>query len=168
MLHSRLMEYVDQVARLGSIRAAGARLHVAPSAINRQILLLEEELGEPLFERLPRGMRPTQAGEILVAHIRSTMQQYRETIAEMQSLRALPSGEITVATVSGLASSILPATAARFHDRSPTILSGNSTLDRSAAATAKISGESHGAATCGVLVSLLTNGSSDFRVSSYG
>lgn len=121
MLHSRLMEYVDQVARLGSIRAAGGRLHVAPSAINRQILLLEEELGEPLFERLPRGMRPTPAGEILVAHIRSTMQQYRETIAEMQSLRALPSGEITVATVSGLASSILPATAARFRGLHPDV-----------------------------------------------
>lgn len=121
MLHSRLLEYVDQVARLGSIRAAGARLHVAPSAINRQILLLEEHLGEPLFERLPRGMRPTPAGEILVSHIRATMQQYRETIAEMQSLRSLPSGEITVATVSGLASSILPATAARFRALHPDV-----------------------------------------------
>ena len=66
MFHARAMSYVDEVARLGSIRAAGARLHIAPSAVNRQILMLEEQLGEPLFERLPRGMRPTPAGEILI------------------------------------------------------------------------------------------------------
>ncbi|MER6899990.1 LysR family transcriptional regulator, partial [Amycolatopsis sp. NPDC000740] len=98
MLHSRLLQYIDEVARLGSIRAAGARLHVAPSAINRQILLLEAELGQPLFDRLPRGMRPTPAGEALLAHVRRTLQQYRETVADIRDLHALGSGEVVIAT----------------------------------------------------------------------
>ncbi|MGY0498508.1 LysR family transcriptional regulator [Nocardia sp. FBN12] len=121
MLHSRLLQYIDEVARLGSIRAAGARLHVAPSAINRQILLLEAELDQPLFERLPRGMRLTPAGEALVAHIRQTLLQYRETVADIRDLRALGSGEVVIATMTGLASSVVATAAATFRARHPQV-----------------------------------------------
>src|SRR5258708_6843898 len=55
MNHLRFLRYVDEVARPGSIRQAAERLHVAPSAVNRRILDLEDELGTPIFERLPRG-----------------------------------------------------------------------------------------------------------------
>ncbi|NUR88371.1 MAG: LysR family transcriptional regulator [Nonomuraea sp.] len=121
MLHSRLLQYVDEVARYGSIRAAGARLHVAPSAINRQILMLEEELGEPLFERLPRGMRPTPAGEVLIAHVRRTMREYREAVAEIRDLQSLPSGEVVIATMTGLASGVVSAATVAFHARHPDV-----------------------------------------------
>jgi DNA-binding transcriptional LysR family regulator len=63
---SPFIRYFDEVARQGSIRKAADRLNVAPSAVNRQILKLEDELGAPLFERLPRGLRLTAAGEILI------------------------------------------------------------------------------------------------------
>src|SRR5579862_8524095 len=59
MLHSRLLRYLDEVSRLGSIRKAAVRLNVASSAINRQILALENELGAPIFERMPRRLRLT-------------------------------------------------------------------------------------------------------------
>ncbi|MFC4126121.1 LysR family transcriptional regulator [Nocardia rhizosphaerae] len=121
MLHSRLLHYIDEVARLGSIRAAGARLHVAPSAINRQILMLEAELEQPLFERLPRGMRLTPAGEALVAHIRRTLRQYRETVADIRDLRALGNGEVVIATMTGLASSVVATAAATFRARHPQV-----------------------------------------------
>ncbi|MFC9474857.1 LysR family transcriptional regulator [Nocardia sp. NPDC056952] len=121
MLHSRLLQYIDEVARLGSIRAAGARLHVAPSAINRQILLFEAELDQPLFERLPRGMRLTPAGEALLAHIRQTLRQYRETVADIRDLRALGSGEVVIATMTGLASSVVATAAATFRTRHPQV-----------------------------------------------
>jgi DNA-binding transcriptional LysR family regulator len=121
MLHSRLLQYIDEVARHGSIRAAGARLHVAPSAINRQLLLLEEELGETLFERLPRGMRPTPAGEVLLTHVRRTMQEYREAVTEIRDLHALPSGEVVIATMTGLASGIVSAATVGFYARHPAV-----------------------------------------------
>ena len=122
MLHSRLLRYIDEVARNGSIRAAGERLHVAPSAINKHLLALEKEIGEPLFERLARGLRPTPAGEILLAHVRKTMLQYRQVEAEIRDIKALQTGEVIVATMTGLASGIVAAAAGNFYARHPQIL----------------------------------------------
>ncbi|MES2259720.1 MAG: LysR family transcriptional regulator [Pseudomonadota bacterium] len=119
MLHSRLLRYIDEVARCGSIRAAGEKLHVAPSAINKHVLQLEEELGEPLFERLPRGMRPTPAGEILLAHLRKTMLEYRQVEAEIRDLKTLQTGEVIIATMTGLASGIVSSAAVNFCARYP-------------------------------------------------
>ena len=62
-MHAIVLKYLEEVARRGSIRKASRALNVASSAINRQILKLEEELGTPLFQRLPAGMRLTPAGE---------------------------------------------------------------------------------------------------------
>ena len=62
MNHLRLLRYVDEVARIGSIRQAAERLHVAPSAVNRRIQDIEEELGTPIFERLPRSAACRAAG----------------------------------------------------------------------------------------------------------
>ncbi len=121
MLHSRLLRYIDEVARCGSIRGAGERLHVAPSAINKHVLELEAEIGEPLFERLPRGLRPTPAGEILLAHVRRTMLEYRQVEAEIRDLKTLQSGEVIVATMTGLASGIVATAAANFAARHPQI-----------------------------------------------
>jgi DNA-binding transcriptional LysR family regulator len=121
MLHSRVLRYIDEVARLGSIRAAGDRLNVAPSAINKHILQLEETIGEPLFERLPRGLRLTPAGEILVAHIRRTMKEYSQVEAEIRDIKGLESGAVIVATTNGLAEGIVAKTAAGFCARHPRI-----------------------------------------------
>src|SRR5437867_2688894 len=56
-MHASVLKYFLEVARSGSIRKAAQRLFVASSAVNRQILQLEEELGAELFDRLPTGMR---------------------------------------------------------------------------------------------------------------
>jgi DNA-binding transcriptional LysR family regulator len=114
MLHSRLLRYIDEVARSGSIRAAGEKLHIAPSAINKHLLLLEEEIGEPLFERLSRGLRPTPAGEILLAHVRKTILEYRQVEAEIRDLKTLQKGEVIIATLTGLASGIASTAATNF------------------------------------------------------
>ncbi len=51
MKHLRLLHYVDEVARVGSIRRAAERLNLTASALNRRIQDIEEELGTPIFER---------------------------------------------------------------------------------------------------------------------
>lgn len=121
MLHSRVLRYLDEVARSGSIRGAAERLHVASSAINKHVLQLEQAIGEPLFERLPRGLRLTPAGEILVAHVRRTMQEYSQVEAEIRDLKTLQGGEVIIATMNGLAGSIVPQAAATFCARHPNI-----------------------------------------------
>ncbi|PHP17682.1 LysR family transcriptional regulator, partial [Sphingobium sp. IP1] len=49
--HAPMVVYFDAIRRAGSIREAARRLNVASSAVNRQLLKLEAELGTPLFER---------------------------------------------------------------------------------------------------------------------
>lgn len=58
----RQLDIVRAVVETGSFTAAARALHVSQSAISRQVLLLEEELGEPLFLRLGRKVRLTSAG----------------------------------------------------------------------------------------------------------
>ena len=58
-MHARVLRYLDEVVRRGSIRKAAEHLHVAPTAVNRQILDLEAELGTPLFERIHKRLRLT-------------------------------------------------------------------------------------------------------------
>ena len=72
LLQDTTLRYFLAVAQSGSLTEASARLHVAASALSRQIAGLEAQLGTPLFERHPRGMVLTAAGEILAVHARRT------------------------------------------------------------------------------------------------
>jgi len=103
MLHSRAAIYFDEVARLGSIRRASEALHIAPSAIDRQILQLEQHLGNPLFERLPRGLRLTAAGELLVEAVRRWRREYDRVQSHIDDLQGLRRGKVSIAMVEGAA-----------------------------------------------------------------
>ena len=112
MLHARLLTYLDEVDRAGSIRRAAERLGIAASSINRQIIALEAELGVALFERLPRRMRLTAAGEMLIGHVRQTLREearLRDRLLELQGRRR---GVVTLVTMAGLATSLVPGVVA--------------------------------------------------------
>ena len=121
MLHSRKLQYIDEIARCGSIRKAAQRLNVASSAVNRQILALEEEFGAPLFERLPRGLRLTAAGEMCVEHIREVLKSYDRLEARIRALKMPQAGKVTLVTTVGLAAGPLPEIIARFVAENPRI-----------------------------------------------
>ncbi|AJE46744.1 LysR family transcriptional regulator [Celeribacter indicus] len=114
MIHNRLLKYLDEVTRAGSIRKAAVRLNVASSAVNRRIIELEEDLGTPIFERLPRGLRLTAAGEILIQHVRTTLREHEHTIARINGLKGLMRGDVTVVTMAGLAPNLLAEALAEF------------------------------------------------------
>lgn len=121
MLHSRLLTYVDEVARTGSIRKAASHLNVAASAISRQILALETQLGTPLFQRLPKRLILTAAGEVLIGHVRQTLKEMTRAQAKIEELKGLRRGEITVAMMSGLASNLVPGTVKEFRLTNPRV-----------------------------------------------
>jgi DNA-binding transcriptional LysR family regulator len=87
----RQLEIIRAIADSGSFTAAGEKLHVSQSAISRQILLLEEELGEPVFHRIGRRIRITPAGESLLHLSNRVFQDLQETVAaisdKQESLR---------------------------------------------------------------------------------
>lgn len=121
MNHLRFLNYVDEVARVGSIRQAAERLHIAPSAVNRRILDLEEELGTPLFERLPRGVRLTTAGELFVAYIRSRAAQLEQVRSEIEDLQGLRRGSVKLVASQALAPAFLPRVVANFRAAHPLV-----------------------------------------------
>ncbi len=121
MLHTRKLTYLDEIARCGSIRKAAERLNVSSSAINRQMLALEEEFGTPLFERLPRGLRLTAAGELCVEHIREVLKDYARLETRIRALKTPQAGKVTLVTTVGLASGPLPEIIGRFIEANPRI-----------------------------------------------
>jgi DNA-binding transcriptional LysR family regulator len=76
----RQLEILQAIAETGSFTACGRKLHVSQSALSRQILLLEEELGEPLFLRIGRQVRMTPAAESLVQLGQRVFLDVRETV----------------------------------------------------------------------------------------
>ena len=79
----RQLEILQAIAETGSFTACGRKLHVSQSAISRQILLLEEELGEPLFLRVGRQVRMTAAAESLVQLGQRVFQDVKETVGKI-------------------------------------------------------------------------------------
>src|SRR5437660_8475896 len=77
----RQLEILQAIAEAGSFTACGRKLNVSQSAISRQILLLEEELGEPLFLRVGRQVRMTAAAESLVLLGHRVFLDLRDTVA---------------------------------------------------------------------------------------
>ena len=117
----RLLTYVDAVARHGSIRKAADALSVASSALNRQILDLETDLGTGLFERLPRGVRLTAAGEVFLAYARQAISELKAVESQVEQLRGLVRGQVGVAAVKSVAGELLPSAITQFQAEHPNV-----------------------------------------------
>jgi DNA-binding transcriptional LysR family regulator len=83
----RQLEIIRAIADTGSFTAAGEKLHVSQSAISRQILLLEDELGEPVFHRIGRRIRITPAGESLLQLSHRVFQDLQDTVSAISDKR---------------------------------------------------------------------------------
>ncbi|TGD98343.1 LysR family transcriptional regulator [Methylobacterium nonmethylotrophicum] len=120
-MQTTALRYFLAVARDGTIAAASARLNVAPSAISRQIANLEAELACLLFERRPRGMVLSPAGELLAGHARQVLSSAEQVVTEIRELEGLWRGLVRVATTEAFAIELVPGVVAEFHARHPGI-----------------------------------------------
>lgn len=120
-MQTTALRYFLAVARDGTIAAASARLNVAPSAISRQIANLEAELDCPLFERRPRGMVLSQAGELLARHAHQVLASAEQVVTEIKELDGLQRGLVRIATTEAFAIDLVPGVIAAFHARYPGI-----------------------------------------------
>jgi DNA-binding transcriptional LysR family regulator len=110
----RWFTYLDTVARTGSIRKAADTLNVASTAINRMIIDLEEQIGTPLFERLPRGVRLTAAGELLIGAIRRNISDLGSVASQIEQLRGLVRGKVKIACSESVADDLVPTAIAKY------------------------------------------------------
>ena len=89
---SQAFRCFDEVARRGSIRKAAEVLHLTPAAVHQQVLNFEEQVGVALFDRLPRGMQLTAAGEIVLAAVRRSQRDFDAALSQLDALRSLGCG----------------------------------------------------------------------------
>lgn len=116
------LRYFLEVARQGSINRASQKLHVATSAVSRQIARLEAELNTQLFERHVTGMRLSPAGELLAAHALKAKLEAARVVDEITGLEGIQRGKVHIASIEGLASYMLPHVISEFRKKYSGIL----------------------------------------------
>ena len=133
MRHLTPLRYVEEVARAGSIRRAADVLSITASALNRRILSLEDELGVPIFERLPRGVRLNTAGEILLHHIRNQMSDMARVRSQIADLSGVRRGHVAIACVQALMPHFLPREIEAYRSEHPAVTFNVLVRDRESA-----------------------------------
>lgn len=91
------LQFIDAVARAGSIRMAAEGMALTSTALNRRVLALKEELGMPIFERLARGVRLSTAGELLIHHLRNQAAELETLKSQIADLAGERRGHVAIA-----------------------------------------------------------------------
>ena len=121
MRHLLPLRYIDAVVRAGSIRKAAEALSITSTALNRRILTMERELGVPIFERLPRGVRLSTAGEILIQHVRTQLSDMERVKSQIADLSGVRRGHISIACSQALMPVFLPEQIALYRREHPAV-----------------------------------------------
>lgn len=118
-LSLRLLSLIDAIAREGSLLAASQSVGLTQSAVTKALQEAEAHVGARLFSRSNRGVRPTQAGEVLVAHARVILTQLRHASQELEDLRSGSGGRVAVGVLVSAAVTILPRAIAAVRRQRP-------------------------------------------------
>lgn len=109
----RQLELVVQLAEHQSLAAAAAAMNITQPAATKLLQEIEQTLGVALFDRLPRGLRATPYGEIMMRQARTALAALDRGREEIEALMEGASGSVAVGSVRGATSSLLaPALAA--------------------------------------------------------
>jgi DNA-binding transcriptional LysR family regulator len=109
------------IAETGSISASAERMHISQPAISRQLKEFEKRMGVVLFERLPRGMRLTQPGEVLRTYAARLFEIARTAEAAVGELSDARQGHVSIGASNTVGTYILPSLLARFRRSHPSI-----------------------------------------------
>ena len=115
------LRYFVEVLDSGSIRKAADRLHIAQTALGRQVKLLEEEFGMPLVNRHSRGISPTEAGQRLQFYAQELLRSVDDIHHQMAGDEETIKGRGTVGVPSAIAQFLYGAMAERLADEHPEI-----------------------------------------------
>src|SRR5947207_10254542 len=102
------------VAECGGFSRAAERLLISQPAISHQVAELERAVGVKLLDRLPRGVRPTQAGEALLGYARRIAGLEEEAERTLRELRGLARGRLLIGASLTVGSYVVPKVLARF------------------------------------------------------
>jgi DNA-binding transcriptional LysR family regulator len=121
MLNLNRLLVLVEVADRGSFSAAAQAMVMTQPAVSRQIAALEREVGSRLVERLPRGVRLTQAGELAVEHARAVLARLATAEAQLNALVDLTGGRLRLSAFASANTALVPQALARFRQRYPEV-----------------------------------------------
>jgi len=117
----RSLSYFTRIAELGSITRAASHLRLAQPALTRHVQRLEEELGVALFTRANRGVRLTEAGQLLLESAIRILRDVERTGDEIRAQDAHPSGRIILGITPTLCPILVPDLFARMRRDFPRV-----------------------------------------------
>src|SRR5512146_3005737 len=120
-MNIRHLAVFHAVARAGSVNAAAALVHTSQPAVSRELRTLEQRLGVALFDRLPRGMRPTEAGKVLLVYAEKIFELERAAERAMRDLVDLEGGQLQIGASNTLGMYLLPPVVAEFYVQYPKV-----------------------------------------------
>jgi len=109
------------VAANASVSAGARRLHISQSAVSKQLGEFEQTLGVTLFDRLPRGVRLTEAGRLLVGYANRLFAIEAEAEEALGDLRTLKRGRLSIGASRTIGAYLLPDVLARFRRSHPEV-----------------------------------------------
>lgn len=121
MMDLRRLGYFVAVVEEGSLSAASRRCNLSQPALSQQMQALEEDLGEALLNRRPRGVEPTAAGELLLRHAHGLLAQAAVLRGEFAGRRELETGTVRFGIIPTIAPYLLPQLLAPFQRAHPGI-----------------------------------------------
>lgn len=111
----------DAVATAGSVSKAADRLMVSQPAVSKQLKQLERSLRLSLFDRLPKGVRPTEAGELLAGYARRIFALEAEAGEALEELRGVRRGHLSIGASTTIGVYLLPEIFVRFRKAHPDV-----------------------------------------------
>jgi DNA-binding transcriptional LysR family regulator len=118
------LQYFLAVVDEGSFTKAAVRLSVAQPSLSQQIAALEKDVGGRLLERMPRGVRLTNAGRAFEPEARAAVAAVARARRAVRTTLDLHGGELEIATVLSVASGLLPPVISRWHSAHPGVTIG--------------------------------------------
>ena len=113
------LRYFVAVVESGSFSRAAAALHMSQPALSRQVLLLEDEVGQRLLVRNGRGASANEAGLALLAHARGIFELADNARADMRERQSSPRGKVTVGLPPRVAQVLTADLVQRFREQYP-------------------------------------------------
>ena len=113
------LRYAVAVARSGNFSRAAEQCHVSQPSLSQQILKLEEELGERLFERTKREARPTPHGEVFLRRAIRILEEVDAAKREAEDAKDLLTGTVMIGVIPTAAPYMLPKAITAFMKRFP-------------------------------------------------
>lgn len=109
------------IASEGNMTRAAAQLHLTQPAVSAQLARLEEEVGQPLFDRTPKGMALTEAGQIFRVYVEEALASLEDGRLAIDELIGLQRGSLSIGGGATATIYMLPPILGRFHEENPRI-----------------------------------------------